>query len=71
MRDKPNDVAGYAVELAFGRLPTAKEKTLLTAFLRTQTERQTAGGAGAAGPRRAVADLCHMLLCAGEFAYVD
>jgi len=71
LREKPADLAGYAVQLTFGRPMTAGEKTLFTSFLQTQTEQYAKAGDRTAGPRRAVADLCQMLLCSGEFAYVD
>jgi mono/diheme cytochrome c family protein len=68
LKEKPNDAAAYAVLSAFGRPITAKEKATLTAFLETQTKRYQATPDAA---RRALADLCQMLLSADEFAYVD
>ena len=57
---------------AFGRPATAKEKATLNAFLEAQTARWQAAPDGKADARRrAVADLCHMLLGANEFAYLD
>jgi len=59
-----------ALLLAFGRTPTEKETALFTQFLEHQTQ-QHAKTQPADAQRRAVADLCHMLLSANEFAYVD
>ncbi len=69
LQEKPDDPAGYAVLTAFGRPITAKERELLTAFLEAQTKRYQ--GASLAPSRRALADLCQMLLSADEFAYID
>jgi hypothetical protein len=45
---------------------------MLTAFLDSQTARHAAPGAAQPEARlRAVADLCHMLLSANEFMYID
>jgi uncharacterized protein DUF1553/uncharacterized protein DUF1549/cytochrome c len=68
LKEKPDDPARYAVLTAFGRPITAKEKAMLTAFLEAQTKRYQ-GTPDA--PRRALADLCQMLLSADEFAYID
>ena len=57
-------------------------RSRLTDFLTAQAARHeaasaTAPGANAPGSlkdvarRKALADLCHMLLCSNEFAYVD
>jgi hypothetical protein len=79
LRD-PADPVGQAVLLAFGRAPTDKERILLAGFLQTQSDRYrplSAGGkddtpqAHQEALRKAMADLCQMLLCANEFAYVD
>jgi hypothetical protein len=70
LKEKPDDPAGYAVRLAFGRPATVQEKEKLTAFLDTQANRYEARDKDAAR-RRALADVCHMLLSANEFAYVD
>jgi hypothetical protein len=68
LREKPDDAAGYALQLAFGRPATERERTALTAFLKEQTTRH----AGAADTeRRALADLCQMLMSANEFVYID
>jgi hypothetical protein len=68
LREKPDDAAAHALLLAFGRPTTERERTALTAFLKEQTPRH-AGAADA--ERRALADLCQMLLSANEFVYID
>jgi hypothetical protein len=70
LREKRDDPAGYAVQLAFGRPATAKERETLAAFLDAQANRYDRKDAEAAR-RHALADLCHMLLSSNEFAYVD
>jgi hypothetical protein len=65
------DPAAYALKLAFGR-PAERERGQLLAFLDAQAARHVQGGSQPEeARRRAVADLCHMLLSANEFAYVD
>ncbi len=81
LRDNAADPVGQAVRLAFGRPATEKEKERLKAFLDAQAVRRegalTGGRAQATveqrqqARRRALADLCQMLLSANEFAYVD
>jgi hypothetical protein len=71
LKENPDDAAAYAVLAAFGRPATAKEKTTLAAFLEAQTARYGATPDGKTDARRALADLCHMLLSANEFAYLD
>jgi hypothetical protein len=70
LKDSPADPAGRALLLTFGRPPTDKEITLFAAFIEQQTQ-QHAKSQSAEARRRAVADLCHMLLSANEFAYID
>lgn len=67
---KEPDPAAKALLLAFGRQPTERERELFTRFLERQTQ-EHAKTQPADARRRAVADLCHMLLSANEFAYVD
>ena len=72
LRENPADPAGYALLVAFGRPATDPERARLSAFLDTQT--QNYGSAAAQQPearRKALADLCHILLSANEFLYVD
>jgi hypothetical protein len=76
LSEKPTDPAGRALELAFGRRVTEKERAKLTVFLNAQATRHGQGLGTGAEPsvearRRALVDLCHMLLSANEFAYMD
>jgi hypothetical protein len=70
LKEQPNDPAPHALRLAFARTPTEAETRLVAKFLDQQTQ-QHAKSSLAEARRRAVADLCHMLLSANEFAYVD
>ncbi|MBI2803847.1 MAG: PSD1 domain-containing protein [Planctomycetes bacterium] len=70
LKEEPNDPARHAVRLAFARLPTAAETRLFARFLEQQAN-QHAKLPPMEARRRAVVDLCHMLLSANEFAYVD
>jgi hypothetical protein len=70
LNEKPDDPAGYAVRLAFGRPATAKEKERLNAFLDAQASRYASQDKEGA-KRQALTDLCHMLFSANEFVYVD
>jgi len=83
LKEGGDRAADYAVRVAYARPPTERERAVLTEFLAKQTERYAAaaGSASVAGKsapagrdeakRRALADLCHMLLSANEFAYVE
>ena len=64
----PADPAGAAVRLAFCRPARPDELAKLNRFLADQAKRHAPA---ADAKRRALADLCHMLLCANEFVYVD
>jgi hypothetical protein len=68
LKASPTSPADYAVRLVFGRPATVAEQQKLTAFLDAQAARH---GSAPDGRRKALADLCHMLLSANEFAYVD
>jgi hypothetical protein len=68
LRDHMGDVVGHAVLKAFSRRASEQERTLLTEFLAQQSERR---GGGAGARERAVVDMCHMLMSANEFVYVD
>ncbi len=70
LKEDAKNPATQAIRLAFGRMPAKAETDLLNRFLDQQTE-QHAKSPPAEARRRAVADLCHMLLSANEFAYVD
>jgi hypothetical protein len=56
--------------LAFGRPATDKEKRPFLKFLHQQTRQHAKTRPSPEARRLAVADLCHMLLSANEFAYV-
>jgi hypothetical protein len=71
LKEQPTDPAGQALRLAFGRAMTEKEKGLFATFLEQQTQQHAKTQPAAEARRRAVADLCHMLLSANEFAYID
>ncbi len=74
LKEQPADPAERAVMLAFGRRATDHERELLGEFVQRQAERHAqalAANQKTEARRRAVADLCHMLLSANEFAYVD
>jgi hypothetical protein len=58
--------------VAFGRNPTANESQMLGTFLSDQEKRyQSHGDSTDEARRKAVADLCHMLLVSNEFVYLD
>ena len=63
-RRPPGEVVGGLYESAFGRLPTEAERDRAVRFVRAQAE------AGRAD-RDAWADLCHAIIIAKEFRYVD
>jgi hypothetical protein len=73
LRENPADVVGHAVRIAFGRDVSDRERKTMDGFLAAQASRhaRAAGGNETEGRRRALADLCHMLMSANEFAYVD
>jgi hypothetical protein len=65
IREAPQDPAGHAVRLAFGRPATDAERSLFLDYLAEQGDRQ------GRGLQAALADVCQMLFSANEFAYVD
>lgn len=78
--EQPDDPVGRAVLTAFGHPPTAGERELLTRFFDEQQSRylqqhdeaaRQKADVIAAVRKLALADLCHMLLSANEFVYVD
>jgi hypothetical protein len=71
LKERPSDPASRALLLAFGRPAIDKEKELFAKFLDQQTQQHAKTQPPPEARRRAVADLCHMLLSANEFAYVD
>ncbi|HEY3789043.1 MAG TPA: DUF1553 domain-containing protein, partial [Urbifossiella sp.] len=68
LKEAPNDPAAAAIRLAFARPATSEELAKLHRFLLEQAARHAPV---ADARRRAVTDLCHMLLCANEFIYRD
>jgi hypothetical protein len=68
LKESPADPASAAVRLAFARPARPEEHTKLKQFVEEQTKRHAPA---ADARKRAVVDLCHMLLCANEFVYVD
>ena len=65
LREAPNDPAGHAVLLAFGRPATESERAIFRSYLAAQADRRGRGLLAAS------ADICQMILCSNEFAYVD
>lgn len=70
LKEDAKNPAAHALRLAFARSPTESETRLFVTFLDQQTQQHTRTQPAEAR-RRAVADLCHMLLSANEFAYID
>ena len=64
-----------AFERAFSRRPTTQEARALSDFISEQTDRQLAVNpqkvTREAAHKAALADLCHMLMTANEFIYID
>ena len=72
MRHGGQSSAATAIELAWGRSATNTELEQLVSFLQQQRERYQAAGADAnASERQALIDLCHMMVAANEFIYID
>jgi acyl-coenzyme A thioesterase PaaI-like protein len=71
--EEPADPVGHALRLAFARPATEEERARLAGFVEEQTRRHAVATPGKPEEtrRRALADLCHMLLSANEFAYID
>ncbi len=65
LRESPEDPAGHAVWLAFGRPPTDAERSLLRNYLAEQADRRGRGLSAA------LTDIGQMLLSSNEFTYVD
>jgi hypothetical protein len=70
-REGGADQAGLALRLAFGRGATPSERAHLTSFVDAQTARHRTAGTSTDARHRALTDLCHLLLCANEFVYVE
>jgi hypothetical protein len=80
LAERPDDPVGRAVLIAFTRPTSSDEHTLLSEFVVEQTSRYLTEKSEAErqkpkakdeSHRKAVADLCHMLMSANEFVYVD
>jgi hypothetical protein len=72
LREASNDPVGRAVLIAYGRPATASELATLTQFVDAQQAKYVElKSASDVARRQALADLCHMLLSANEFVYVD
>ena len=72
MRRSGQSSPAIAMELALGRPATNAELEQLVTFLEQQRERYRATGADAnAAERQALIDLCHMIVAANEFIYID
>lgn len=78
--EQPDDAVGRAVLTAFARPVMKNERVLLTKFLEDQQAQYQSQTAEAdrqkprsleAARRKALADLCHMLMTSNEFIYVD
>ena len=69
-------VAERAIGLAYARPATDQERQVIVEFLSEQAQHHLEGTDGKpvasdTARRRAIIDLCHMLLASNEFAYID
>lgn len=72
LREASTDPVGQAVMIAYGRPASAADLTVLTQFFDTQQAKYVElKSTSDVARRQALADLCHMLLSANEFVYVD
>lgn len=72
LREAPDAPLPFVVITALSREAAANELSEFTKFLDEQQTRYAAQGEPTeAARRKALADLCHMLLAANEFVYVD
>ncbi len=72
LREAPDAPLKFVAFAALSREATADEVTDYEKFLGEQHVRYSAGGDQSdAARRKALADLCHMLLASNEFVYVD
>ena len=72
LQEAPDSPVAFAALAAWSREVSPDELNLLNDFVTEQQARYAALGVEAdASRRRAVADLCHMLLASNEFVYVD
>lgn len=63
------EVIDRAYELAFARRPTDSERSRMIAYVESQ--RGVFGGEAADANRRALIEVCQILLCLNEFVYLD
>ncbi|MFM7844217.1 MAG: hypothetical protein ACKPEY_08315, partial [Planctomycetota bacterium] len=64
--------AATAVWLAFGRPIAAAEREQLVAFRERQAQQyRESGVTPELAQRQSLVDLCHMLMAANEFIYID
>jgi hypothetical protein len=75
LAESDDNVSARAVWLAFGRPPGQDEVSFLQEFVEAQQQRYSKtleeGSSLVERRRLAVADMCHMLLSANEFIYID
>jgi hypothetical protein len=72
LREPTNDPVAQAVLIAYGRPASDTENAALIQFVEEQQAKYVElKSTGEVARRQALADLCHMLLSANEFVYVD
>ena len=72
LREAPDAPIAFVALVAFSREAAADELRAFSDFVTEQQTRYSARGEPAdASRRKALADLCHMLLASNEFVYVD
>ena len=72
LREVPNAPVDFAFLVALSRVASGDELAVLNDFATSQQTRYAARGDQPDAARRHVlADVCHMLLAANEFVYVD
>jgi hypothetical protein len=72
LRESANDPIAGALLISYGRAASDVEASALSQFVAAQQAKYVElGSAAEAARRQALADLCHMLLSANEFVYVD
>ncbi len=72
LREAPDAPIAFVSLVAFSREATPDELSAMSEFVTEQQTRYSARGEQAdASRRKALADLCHMLLASNEFVYVD
>ena len=72
LKEAPEASVDYAILVAWSRSATAEERQTFDDFVTEQQARYAAqGNEPEAARRNAMMDLCHMLMAANEFVYVD